>query len=77
MKNMYVVEIANSYTGELETDEQSGLPVTTKKGEGHGFGLTSIRHAARKYLGDIEIGRETYEQENRCVLRVMLQITTD
>ena len=72
---MYIIEIANSFTGELAADEQSGLPVTTKEGEGHGFGLSSIRHAARKYLGDIEICREVYEQEKCCVLRVMLQIT--
>lgn len=72
-KNMYIIEIANSFTGELKTDEKSGLPVTTKEGEGHGFGLSSIRHAARKYLGDIEIGREIYHQEKCCVLRVMLQ----
>ena len=74
-KNMYIIEIANSFTGELAADEQSGLPVTTKEGEGHGFGLSSIRHAARKYLGDIEICREVYKQEKCCVLRVMLQIT--
>ncbi|MDE6604288.1 MAG: GHKL domain-containing protein [Lachnospiraceae bacterium] len=73
MKNMYVIEIANSYTGELKTDEQGGLPVTTKEDEGHGFGLSSIRHAAHKYLGDVAIGKEIYEQEDRCVLRVMLQ----
>ncbi len=73
MKNMFVVEIANSFTGELVTDDQSGLPVTAKNGEGHGFGLSSIRHTARKYLGDIEIGQEIYKQERCCVLRVMLQ----
>lgn len=73
MKNMYVIEIANSYSGELKTDEESGLPATTKEGGGHGFGLSSIRHAARKYLGDVEIGKEVYEQEEYCVLRVMLQ----
>lgn len=73
MKNMFVVEIANSFTGELVTDDQSGLPVTAKNGEGHGFGLSSICHTARKYLGDIEIGQEIYKQERCCVLRVMLQ----
>lgn len=73
MKNMYVIEIANSFTGKLETKEQNGLPLTTKTGDGHGFGLSSIRRAANKYLGDMEIGKERYEQEERCVLRVMLQ----
>ncbi len=72
-KNMYIIEIANSFTGELKTDEQSRLPVTTKEGEGHGFGLSSVRHAARKYLGDIEISKEIFQQEECCMLRVMLQ----
>ena len=40
----------------------------------YGFGLASIRHAARKYLGDIEIRKEICEGEECCVLRVMLQI---
>lgn len=72
-KNIYIIEIANSFTGELITDEQGGLPITSKEGEGHGFGLHSIRHAARNYLGDIEICKEIYEQEECCVLRIMLQ----
>ncbi len=74
-KNMYIIEVTNSYTGNLEIDAASGLPRTSKSGDSHGFGLTSIRHVARKYFGDIEIGKEIYEGENRCVLRVMLQIT--
>ena len=74
-KNMYIIEVSNSYTGNLEPDTTSGLPRSSKGGEGHGFGLTGIRHVARKYLGDIEIGKEICEGEERCVLRVMLQIT--
>lgn len=74
MKNMYIIEITNSFTGELEADEWNGLPLTTKTGDGHGFGLSSIRQVANKYLGDMEIGKERYKQEERCVLRVMLQI---
>lgn len=77
MKNMYVIEITNSYTGNLDTDTPNRLPVTTKKEEGHGFGLSSIRHAAHKYLGDIEITKENREGEDYCVLRVMLQLPAD
>lgn len=73
-KNMYIIEVTNSYRGELTIDETSGLPVTSKDGDGHGFGLASIRHAARKYLGDIEIGKETCAGREMCALRVMLQI---
>lgn len=75
MKNMYIIEVTNSYEGELVIDASTDLPRTSKSGDGHGFGLANIRHAARKYYGDIEIGKETYEGEERCVLRVMMQLT--
>ena len=76
-KNMYIIEVTNSFTGTLETDPISGLPRSSKSEEGHGFGLVGIRHVARKYLGDIEISKEICEGEERCVLRVMLQITEE
>ena len=73
-KNMYIIEVTNSYKGILKTDTENGLPKTRKTDEGHGFGLSSIRHVARRYLGDIEICKEIYDSEERCVLRVMLQM---
>lgn len=73
-KNMYIIEVTNSYKGILKTDTENGLPKTRKTDEGHGFGLSSIRHVARRYLGDIEICKEIYYGEERCVLRVMLQM---
>ena len=77
MKNMYMIEVRNSYRGELQIDAADGLPATSKSGAGHGFGLANIRHVARKYYGDMEIGKETYEGREYCVLRVLLQLTTD
>lgn len=74
VKNMYIIETANPFAGELRTDGTTGLPVTGKAEEGHGFGLSGIRHAARKYYGDLEIGVEEYGGVRCCVLRVMLQI---
>lgn len=74
VKNMYMIEVVNPFTGELETDEKSGLPSTTKTEEGHGFGLAGIRHAARKYYGDVEISVEERAGVRCCVLRVMLQM---
>ena len=76
-KNMFMIEIANDYSGELTIDPQSGLPITSKFGDGHGFGLANIRRVARKYLGDVEIGKEIYAGRECCVLRVMLQMTDD
>jgi len=73
-KNMYLIEVTNSFYGDLEIDQMSGLPRTSKDDEGHGFGLFAIRHAARKYLGDIELTKEYREGNAYCVLRVMLQL---
>lgn len=75
MKNMYIIEVTNCYTGELVIDAASGLPLTSKSGDGHGFGLVNIRHAARKYYGDVEIGKEVCGGEECCMLRVMMQLT--
>ncbi len=75
VKNMYIIEVSNPYQGELYVDTASGLPDSSKTGDGHGFGLANIRHVARKYYGDMEIGKEVREGESYCVLRVMLQLT--
>lgn len=75
VKNMYIIEVSNPYQGELYVDTASGLPDSAKIGDGHGFGLANIRHVARKYYGDMEIGKEVREGESYCVLRVMLQLT--
>ncbi len=60
--NAYMIEICNSFTGELQWDLESELPVTTKRkpeahgyGQVHGYGLANIRRVARKYSGDIAI----------------------
>lgn len=75
VKNMYMIEVRNNYRGELRLDASSGLPLTSKSADGHGFGLANIRHVARKYYGDMEIGKELCEGREYCVLRVMLQLT--
>ena len=36
-----------------------GLPVTTKKGEGHGFGMKSIRYIVKKYGGNFTVRCES------------------
>lgn len=54
--NAYMIEIRNSFAGELQWDEERSLPCTSKENpEGHGFGLANIRRVARKYSGDMDI----------------------
>lgn len=68
--NAYMIEICNSFTGDLQWDEESGLPLTSKESDGHGYGLTNIRKAAGKYFGDIDI---TLKDGKFC-LSVMLML---
>lgn len=54
--NAYMIEMRNSFTGELRWDEERGLPRTSKENtEGHGYGLANIKRVAGKYSGDIDI----------------------
>ena len=54
--NAYMIEISNSFGGNLCWDEKSGLPVTSKEEtEGHGYGLPNVRRVAVKYAGDMVI----------------------
>ena len=50
-----MIEISNSFTGNLQWDTEKELPVTSKSKEGHGYGLANIRRVAGKYSGDIDI----------------------
>ena len=52
--NAYLIEIANSFEGELLIGE-NGLPVTGGDSETHGFGTQNMKLIAQKYFGDIEI----------------------
>lgn len=55
-KNVYMIEIKNSFEEALQWNVHSGLPVTSKeKSNGHGYGLNNIRRIAEKYAGDMDI----------------------
>ena len=70
-KNAYMIEVANSISKYVEVDEESGIPMTSKKDkEGHGYGLINIRKVARSYYGDIDINQEN----DTFTLSVMLMI---
>lgn len=68
----YMIEISNSFTGNLQWDEERGLPVTSKeKTKGHGYGLSNIRMVARKYAGDIAI--DVKDHEFRLSIMLMME----
>lgn len=58
--NAYMIEVSNYFTGSLQWNTESGLPITSKKqkndySQSHGYGLLNIQKVAQKYLGDIVI----------------------
>lgn len=70
-KHAYLIEIKNSFTGQLVIDEDTGLPETSKKNkQEHGYGLINIRKVAQKYHGDVAVQSEN----ERFILTVMLMI---
>ena len=70
-KNAYMIEVVNSISKYVDVDDESGIPMTSKKDkEGHGYGLINIRKVARSYYGDIEINQEN----DTFILSVMLMI---
>lgn len=75
--NAYMIEISNSFMGDLQWDTETGLPVTSKEkpdGHGysqtHGYGLANIRRVAEKYAGDIDI----VQKDGEFCLTVMLML---
>lgn len=67
--NAYMIEISNSFAGNLRRDAESGLLITTKgEKDSHGYGLNNIRKIAGKYFGDIDFSTKNEE----FILSIML-----
>lgn len=70
-KQVFLIEIKNTFTGSLDWDRESGLPLSAKEDrQHHGLGLKNIRRAAEKYYGAIDI--ET--KDGMFLLTVMLNL---
>ena len=53
--SFFLLEIANSFDGNLNYSPGQEFPETSKQDTGlHGIGLTSIRETARKYCGGVD-----------------------
>ena len=69
-KNMYFIEIENSFDGVALFHKDSGLPISTKEDKKvHGIGLKNIRKCAVKYGGDMDC----IVKGNRFTLSVMVK----
>ena len=54
--DMVILHVENAYQAQLTM--VNGMPQTTKKGAGHGFGLRSIKNIAEKYDGILSVQAE-------------------
>lgn len=58
-KKFFIIEVKNSFEGEVNFDKHTGLPLTTKDSEAesflHGIGLSNVKKEAEKYMGEMEI----------------------
>lgn len=68
--SLFFIETENTYTRELKYS--GGLPVSSKQGEGHGYGLSNIERTAKKYMGGIDITTEERNGTKIFCLTVML-----
>lgn len=68
-ENMFVLEIKNSFYGIIRRFDEERLPVTSKDGGHHGYGIKNMKRCAQKYKGDIDFCLEN----NEAILTVMLQ----
>lgn len=65
------IRVENYYEGELKFAE--GLPVTTKIGEGHGYGVKSMRYIAEKHGGALR----AIAEEDVFRLEILLPVLDD
>lgn len=70
-ERFFIISVKNTVSGRVQLNEY-GLPDTTKKDPGHGYGLKNIRSIAQRYKGDLEIRQEETEGKRFFVLNIML-----
>lgn len=54
-KKFFLIEVQNSFEGEIEMDGEEKLPRSAKKDAMHGIGLSNVKREVEKYMGDMDI----------------------
>ena len=69
--NAYLIQVKNSFSGELSMNPDTGLPETSKDDiESHGYGLRNIKRITEKYYGTIQLE----QKEDTVIFTAMLMI---
>ncbi len=79
-KKFFLLEVCNSFQGDILLDKSTNLPVSTKdeelsgiNGFSHGIGLSNVKRTAEKYGGSLEIRTEG---NTFCVTVLLQQCST-
>lgn len=75
-KRFFLINVKNSFKGEVIFDKNTNLPVSTKASDAlgetaslHGIGLSNVKREAAKYLGNVDF----WIEENMFRVMVLLQ----
>ena len=70
-KKFYLINVKNSFEGEVTFDTKTNLPLSTKGRDTalHGIGLSNVKREADKYMGDVDIRA----RKNEFSVAVLLQ----
>lgn len=60
-KGALVINIKNGYDGKLSKNKHGKFITSKKNPENHGFGMSSVKNAVKKYDGSITISTENHE----------------
>ena len=70
-EQVFIINVKNRISHKVMIGEE-GLPETSKRESGHGYGLKNIRSIAAKYKGDLLIRQEEREGKLYFILNIML-----
>ncbi len=70
-RRFFLLEVKNSFSGNVDINEKTGLPITSKETDIslHGIGLGNVKKVAEKYLGSMDIKTD----QNMFMVSVILQ----
>ena len=56
-RKFFLIEVRNSFEGEIEFDTDTGFPLSTKQNDNslHGIGLLNVKQEVERYMGDVKI----------------------
>ena len=63
-RKFFLIEVKNSFEGEIVMDADTNLPISTKRDRNdslHGIGLSNVKREAEKYMGDVDIKVKKHE----------------